>query len=324
MTWASLRRIARGTAFCLLSIQTAGGCKTGHVNPPVQFTSEDWSFHGAPGRKLSSDHYVLYTTHKAKPFVDSLPGFMESSWAAYEKVIPSQGGEHKCDSYLFGTRAQWERFSEEFSPARAETYKKIRSGGYSERGITASHYDSQRSTLSVLAHEGLHQYLEVTRGKEIPAWLNEGLACYFEMFDLDYDNRPIFRPEANTLRLPGLREAVLSKGLIPLKDILNTNAGLEVQKKSTHVRNYYSQEWALVLFLMRPAKHNPYSAGFHQLLAEVGTENMTRRARAIMAADTEGNMGFGEAVFRAYITDDLEGFQGAYESYIQDLVGMKG
>ena len=303
---------------------SAAGCKVGHTGPPVEFSSDDWAFHGAPGRKLTSDHYTLYTTHRTKDFVDLLPGFMETCWAAYEKLVPEQTPARHCDSYLFGTREQWERFSEEFSPARADTYKKIRSGGYSERGITVSHYDTQRSTLSVLAHEGLHQYLDVTRGHEIPAWLNEGLACYFESFELTSDSRPIFHPDKNTLRLPGLREAVLSKSLIPLRDILSTHAGLEVQKKSAHVRNYYSQEWALVVFLMRPARSNPYYSGFHQLLNEVGSESMVRRARALMAADTEGTMSFGEAVFRAYITDDLEAFEAAYQNFIHELLGLKG
>src|SRR5437016_510660 len=101
MISASRRRSAITTALCGLFLITAGGCKVGKTSQPVQFASEEWSFHGQAGSKLTSDHYVLYTTHRAKPFVDTLPGFMESCWSAYQKVVPCQNANHKCESYLF-------------------------------------------------------------------------------------------------------------------------------------------------------------------------------------------------------------------------------
>jgi len=314
---------ARVLGFAIPVLPLLAGCEKREAAPPVHFEREEWNYHGAKGSKLTSEHYSLRTTCMSKGFVDALPGFMESCWTAYEKLVPGKGTGKPCESYLFGTRRQWERFTEEFAPDRAETYKKIRSGGYSERGLTVSHYDTQRSTLSVLAHEGLHQYLDVTHGKDIPAWLNEGLACYFESFDLDADNRPAFQPERNSLRSPGLREALQGKSLIPLKEILGTHAGIEVQKRAAHVRNYYAQEWSLVVFLMRDDKGNSYRSGFRQLLDELGTEAMTRKARALMAADTNGDMSSGEAVFRAYVSDDLDGFQTEYEAYLYQFLDMK-
>ena len=44
---------------------------------------EAWSFASAEGVKLTSDHYILYTTCTSKPFVDALPGFLETCWHAY-------------------------------------------------------------------------------------------------------------------------------------------------------------------------------------------------------------------------------------------------
>ncbi len=307
-----------------IALTGASGCKSASAPPPVAFTSEDWSYQGAKGRKLTSDHYELFTTCKSKPFVDAMPGFMETCWSAYEKLISPFAPPKKCETYLFGSRRQWEQFTEEFAPARAAIYKRIRSGGYSERGLTVSHYDTQRSTLSVLAHEGLHQYLEVVRSREVPAWLNEGLACYFEAFELDAHNRPTFTPTKNSLRSPGLREALTGKNLIPLKEILGTHAGIEVQKKAVQVRNYYSQEWALIVMLMRPKKENSYHDAFQLLLAEMGTDTMLRKANAMMAADTEGGMTLGEAVFQAYLSDDLAGFQAEYEAYLHKLMDMDG
>jgi hypothetical protein len=291
---------------------------------PVVFKTEDWTYLGTPGKQLTSSHYVIYTTCKNERFVNALPTFLESCWDAYEKVIPTQHSlEKPLPTYFFGTRWHWERFTEEFTGPRAPTYKKIRSGGFSERGVTISHYSSQRASLSILAHEGLHQYLEVTRGINIPAWLNEGLACYFESFDVDTANHALFKPEKNTLRIPALREALAAQTLIPLREILSTNAGIAVQQNSTHVQNYYAQEWSLVLFLMDDSQSNLYRDAFRQLLNELGTEDMDRKARAYLAADTDARMSTGEAIFRAYLTEDIDGFEKQYHAYLHKLLDLK-
>jgi hypothetical protein len=312
---------------CVLGCRGGGLFGSGGRRVPerVEFTREDWSFGRAKGTKLTSEHYVLYTTCTSKPFVDAMPGFLEACWAAYAALLPSEAGpERRLETYLFKRRWYWERFTERFAPARARVYKHITSGGYSERGITVSHYSGRRGTLSVLAHEGLHQYLEVTHGKKIPAWLNEGLACYFEAFDLDpRTHRPIFKPETNSLRKRSLREALVHGGLIPLREILGTHAGIEVQKQPRHVRSYYAVEWSLVLFMMRPTEDNVYRDGFLELLRELGTESMARRARAFLAADTDGKMSYGEAVFRAHVTDDLDAFERAYEAYLHKLLKLE-
>jgi hypothetical protein len=296
------------------------------ASDPTSFTREDWSFARSKGAQLTSEHYVLRTTCTSKAFVDALPGFLEACWRAYGQLLPGAvTPDRKLEVYLFQSRQDWERFTEQFNPARAEVYKRIRSGGYSERGITVSHYSNQRAALSVLAHEGLHQYLSLTRGENIPPWLNEGLAACFEAFDIDSrTNRPIFKPETNYLRTGSLREALVAHSLIPLERILATHAGLEIQERVAHVRSYYAQVWSLVLFLNRTDQDNVYRDGFVQLLREVGTEAMDRRARAFIAADPEGRMSYGEAVFRAYVTDDLQTFQTRYEAYLHKLLGLQG
>ncbi len=297
------------------------GCSNSEGIEAVAFEREDWTYRGAAGARLTSTNYVIHTTCKSKPFVDALPGFLEACWQAYAELLPPINfPDKRMDTYLFQSRWHWERFTEEFTGPRADIYKQIRSGGYSERGVTVSHYGSRRSTLSILAHEGLHQYLEVTHGKPIPAWLNEGLACYFESFELDMENRPTFTPERNTLRTPALRDAFRRSGLQPVDQILATDAGQEIHKRSPEVLAYYAQTWSIVVFLMRSDRKNPYREGFRELLNELGTEQMERKARAYMAADTDGSMSYGEAIFRAYVTDDLEKFETDYRDWLPKLL----
>jgi hypothetical protein len=320
-----VRRTGRLAAWAVVvAASTATGCSEWQAPEPVDFKTEEWTYHGVAGSKLTSEHYVIYTTCKNKGFVNALPTFLESCWDGYAALLSVEKPlTEPLPTYFFGTRWQWDRFTEEFTGPRAATYKKIRSGGFSERGVTISHYASQRASLSILAHEGLHQFLEVTRGRNIPAWLNEGLACYFESFDVDSAGGARFTPERNTLRTPALREALAAKSLIPLREILATNAGVVVHQTSTQVQTYYAMEWALVLFLNRNSQRNLYRDAFRQLLDELGTDAMDRKARAYLAADTDARMSSGEAVFRAYITEDIDGFEKQFHAYLYDLLGMK-
>lgn len=307
-----------------LALPALVGCGSGIIErEPVKFTIEDWTYKGAPGQKVVSDHYEIMTTCQRKPFVSALPIFMETCYEEYRKVLPSNTQPiGRMPAYLFQRRREWERFTNDFTGPRAPTYRRIRRGGYSERGITVSFYTTQSATLSILAHEGLHQYLEATGRSQIPAWINEGLACYFEAFELDSRNRPSFVPLNNTLRRPSMREALSTETLIPLKEILGTHAGEAVHRESSHVRSYYAQEWSLVLFLLDSPATNRYAPGFKQLLEELGTENMNRKANAYLAADTEGKLSRGEAIFKAYITEDLEAFESDYRAYLHKILDL--
>lgn len=322
-----------GTAgiFVTAAVITTLACWTGCAQqnglfgpPPVSYEQKPWRFENSDGLELISRHYVLRTTFKDSDFVRALPAFLETCWDAYAQLLPATNEPAEpLQTYLFLERRDWEHFTEAFSPIRAPTYKLIRAGGYTERGVTASHHSgSKASTCSVLAHEGLHQYLDATHGKPIAAWLNEGLACYFEGFDLDAHNRPVFTPEKNFQRSGQLREAVVGGKAIPLSDILGTHAGIEVHKTSRHVRTCYAQWWALVLYLMQPPHKNPYHDAFRNMLRELGSEAMTRRTQAFLAADTDGRLTPGEAVFRAYISEDLERFQADYDRFVRELLQL--
>ena len=290
---------------------------------PVAVQRSEWAFHGRPGVELTTQHYLIRTTCKSPTLLKAIPDFLESCWTAYAELLPSQTQPSEpLKTYLFQNRSEWEAFTEDFSPARADVYKKIRSGGYSERGTTVSHYSSISATLSILAHEGFHQFLELTRGRNIPPWLNEGLACNFESFELDADNRPVFQPERNALRRGHLAEAMGRNRLIPLKEILETHAGEQVLKPSADVRGYYAQEWALVLFLRQSPLKNPYHDGFQELMRDLGTDAMARRAQSALTSDMLGKANNGEAVFRAYITTDYAKFEEDYKAFVRELLNI--
>ncbi len=292
--------------------------------PPVEFTRADWTFAGARGAEIVTPHYKVRTTCLDDRLLAALPEFLESCWSGYESIVPAarpSGDPALC--YLFQTRAQWEQFTRTFSPARARTYLLIRSGGYEERGVTVSHYDRMVTTFAVLAHEGLHQYLSVTRGGRLPAWVNEGLACYFEAYDLARSGRATFRPRDNLIRRNNLREASYNRQFFELKELLSTDAGRVVALPSARVRTYYAQAWSVVLFLLeRDPQTDPGAAGFRRLLDDLGSEHMVREARLAATRLGAPDMELGEAVFRAYVSDDLKHFQSRYEAFVAELLRL--
>lgn len=311
----------------MAAVMTAGGAWVGcaepvRARPEVESRQEAWTFRGVAGKELISAHYCVRTTCTNPRLLHDIPEFLETCWSAYSDLVPPKRDPASAAmTYLFQTRQQWEIFTREFSPAKAPTYLLIRSGGYEERGVTVSHYGRMVTTLSVLSHEGLHQFLSLTRGSPLPAWANEGLACYFEAFDLDDQGRPKFTPRNNLIRRNSLRDAYFRKDLFALPELLSTNAGRVVSLPTMKVRTYYGQTWSIVLMLLEADPKSKEGAGFRRLLADLGTEDMRRVAAEAAGKDVRGEE-FGERVFRAYVTDDLDGFQTRYEAYVKRLLGL--
>jgi hypothetical protein len=298
----------------------------------AQFTlsEEEWDFAPRTGRILTTDHFRIYTSIDDVELRTVLPLFAETAYLQYSALIyagkkgppPSAAGsDRKLTTYLLRNREEWERFSRRFFPQRYATYARISYGGYTEQDTAVVYYDRQRSyTLSVLAHEGLHQYLYNLAGPAIPAWLNEGLACYCEAFDVPGNDVPVFTPTHNTFRLNYLREALAGKTMIPLKDILATDAGRVIDQYQA--KPYYAQVWSLLVYL-RHGGNGRYAKGLERLLADlVGGQMATRASAARLGAPHPAEVSAGEAVFRAYITDDLEAFDRGWQAYVMKLVSF--
>jgi hypothetical protein len=172
-------------------------------------------------------------------------------------------------------------------------------------------------TLSLLAHEGVHQYLARCFGQPVPAWLNEGLACQFEAFNLR-QGRPVFVPRENFLRRNHLREGLSHHDMIPLERMLSTHAGDALVGRTGSSRLYYAQAWALVLLLREDDR---FKAGFARLLADAGTPRLALSVSAYRAATPDkAGRSDAEIAFRQYITDDLEAFARDYEEFCRNLV----
>ena len=298
-----------------------GGCSSAPATPDFQLERQPWSFRGSEGVHLITDHFDIYTTADDQKLVDYLPAYLETMHAHYASVAPPPGDSTKrLQTYLFVNERQWMAFTKQRFPGRNEFLTSVQVGGFSVKDMCVMRYIRPAAyTLAVIAHEGLHQYLGAHFSPRIPAWLNEGLACYHEAFDVR-PSGPVLQPLNNTFRLNGLRETLAGDGLLPFTELLAKHPGeVIIQSRSVVTRAYYAQAWALVAYLRHGARGR-YAERFETLMADYARGVMATRAGAAQAtAPDPAKVSFGEAVFRAYITDDLPAFEEDLYEFMERL-----
>jgi len=213
-----------------------------------------WADQGLEGREYTTPHYRLVSTLRDRSFEAGLPAFLEAMYGEYAKTMPpTAANPNRRQLFVFGCRSDWQRFVQRRYPARYHVYSLIRSGGFTEDGTAVVFFTDRASTLATLAHEGWHLYQAPEVTAAMPAWLNEALASYFESVDCSGPN-PVCTPMRNTFRINHLREAVQHNRLLPLRVLLNADAGqIHRQDNSALSQTYYAQLWALVTFLRHGA-----------------------------------------------------------------------
>lgn len=317
------RRTAVGARFlwwvgpALLLSFAVTGCTQRDERPTVEYEQSRWAFGRTPGYRLESEHYEVFTTVEEKNLIGCIPDTLEAAYAYYQTLVPAERPpREKMKVYLFATRPQWAGFTEKFTGSKAKIFLQVRNGGYTEGGVAAIQYVSHQTTFPILTHEGFHQYLFNCVSADVPAWLNEGLATLcegqrwagwrLESFDADY----------NPSRENDLVEALLANRLFPLRVLLETNAGKVVQGTTRGVVTYYSQVWALMLFL-REGAEGRYAPAFTRLLDDLGKPELEQKARAAFIWSEGKEYNVGEALFRAYISDDLNSFEQEFVAFMR-------
>jgi hypothetical protein len=280
---------------CLCLILTGavltGGCRhaaSERINPPGK---SDWAISEAARQRLatqprvlsvekwnddfgiviSTDHYRVFTTETDPLFLQRLPVFLEAAHGAYQDMLGYRlKYPKKLDLYHFATRKQWEVFTEQFTGSSWSVYKNINRGAYYLNGICVSYNIGRTETLSVLAHEGWHQFSRTYFKYALPSWLDEGLAMQFESFKAD-NGGYVFTPSRNINRLAALKISLQSYyrgqgGLFSMTELIGLNpAQVIIHKDQQLTGSYYAAVYALVRFL-REHDYGRYRKTFTNML----------------------------------------------------------
>ena len=342
--------VGRLRVICIIAIACLAGCKSHKIittetvpeglqtcaeaiqhlrdqNPPVLESVEVWENRYGPGLKLASAHYEVFTTLLEPSMLRRIPGFVESAYRAYNRQLPEPvETKSRFVIYLFAERRQWEDFTREFAGEQAEIFCRIKAGAYYHDGACVAYDIGNERTLSVIGHEGWHQFNDRHFKFRLPSWLDEGVAMLFEAHQAR-DGSFHFEPEKNEYRLDALKKTLDRDRMVPLEELIATTPGDVLATDQTDaVMAFYSQSYGLVRFLQE-ADSGRRLAIYRRLLADGlrGDWPLDEVSREI-AADRSiprnilWNHIVGLILFQEYIGDDFEPVEKEYLAFCRQIV----
>jgi hypothetical protein len=153
-------------------------------------------------------------------------------------------------------------------------------------------------TFAILQHEGFHQFAFRYMGINLPIWVNEGLAQYFE--DGIFVKKKLQLDLANARRIESVKAAVREGRDIDFDRMLSMSDdkwSSTLAASPTEASLLYDQAWSMVFFLAT-ARRGRYVKPFRRYLIAVanGTESM-------------------EAFHDAFKLEEVKPFQEAWRDY---------
>lgn len=174
-------------------------------------------------------------------------------------------------------------------------------GGSDVNYITLSVDGEEKDTFGTIFHEYVHFLVNNNFGKgEVPPWFNEGLAEYYQTFEIEADSKAkLGLPQFNHLEL------LKDNKLIPLETLLSvTNYSLK--QNGNHSRSiFYAQSWALIHYLQQTANGAKRDSMFNFLSAiikKVPLEKAFRDSFQMSFAEMEKEL-------RSYISKGTYNYQ---------------
>jgi hypothetical protein len=281
----------------------------------------------ASGEAIYTEHYRIYSTMRDRNLDQDLPGFMEAAHEQYQALtgLGALAPDDHFPIYVLGTRSEWASLTQHRFGSDTQITSQLRRGGYTVGGVCALWDIGYTATMSVAAHEGMHQFLYYQTDNRLPMWAEEGLCSIMEGHNV-YNHTVQFTPTENVHRYTDLRQVIVGSDWIDLVDLLPMTSRDAVQRLDGGV-GYYGQLWSLVLYIR---SEPTYRAGFERMLAdaaagqlgqavELSPQDMRRLGRLAR----EYNRYIGAAVFTHYITDDLETFERQWKAYARQLVDFR-
>ena len=288
------------------------------------------------GLTITTRHYEIYTTLSDPLILRRVPVFLDSVFRNYTTMLgKTTEPDYKFQVYFFRSRSQWEDFTSYWTGPHAVHFLKIKSGGYYFNGACVAYNLTRKSSFSVLAHEGWHQFSNELFKFHLPAWLDEGLATNFEAFHWE-NGRVVFDTRYNASRLYALRQTIIGDNLFSLSDLLVLDAGHVIAHSSryepdnTHsapkVAAYYAQLYALVRFL-REYNHGQYYQPVQQMLEDacLGRWPLDAQLKAeaiqrLRNPTRYWNAIVGLGIFQSYITKDLVTIESQYHDFCRQIL----
>jgi hypothetical protein len=251
-------------------------------------------------RVLDSDHYRIHTDLE-RAFTQDLARRLDSMYDEYVRRLsdfhPSEN--QRLEVYLFKSRSDYHAFTEDRLPNTGGMF--IPSKSALCAFLEGQGRDALRRTLQ---HEAFHQFAFFAISRDLPPWVNEGLA---ELFEEGLWTGQTFKlGQVPPRRLRELQAEMKARKLIPFKTLMamTPEEWAGGMKNTARGAVQYNQAWAMVHFLVYAADGNGAAIYRRRFI------DMLNRLHA--GAD-------GAAAFNAAFSDNLDGFQARFRDWAPTL-----
>lgn len=310
----------------------ASATPTPIVLPGEPISVERWSIGGLQGDLITTATHRIYTTLPEGRLRNEVPRFAEESVTHYRKMVTMLCDDvealppppEKLDTFLFGSRSDWETWTKRRLGRDAPLYLAIERGGYTYDAESVLFDIGRYDTLCMLAHEGWHQYTQSFFPHPLPVWLEEGLATFAEGHRFRRtDETPTFLPWRNLERFGQLRTASSRGRLIPLEDIFDFPPQAFVLRGEQALLTYYAQVWLLVHYLAEGG-NGRYREGLCQLVSDAASGRVA--SRLYDAKKTAGRRGVrpsravADSFISTYFDHDTHAFKAGYTEFLEEVV----
>ena len=226
------------------------------------------------------------TPEQARPYAEHMDRVFAEYQSRFKDFRSRRTG--KMPLYLFGTRAAYVQFM------ASRGIESTNSGGMFFVGMrgdglaTFTEGQSPTQTFSVLQHEGFHQFAFNYIGPDLPVWVNEGLAQYFEDGVLVKGHLELGLADKD--RIERVRQAIEKDEAVDFDALLTMSHeqwGRTLATQPEQAALNYAQSWSVVYFLVH-GNGGKYRGAFVDYLQSVsrGVESSRAFARAFGSNDT--------------------------------------
>ncbi len=263
----------RKLTLCLVIVLTAGCFIYGTcaIAAPLEGPGDEEDF-----RRFESRHYKVRTTLSRRE-AQYYARHMDIVFEAFRKRFAAAGYRgtihRKMPLYLLRTKAEYRRLLSWVDAVGVEHTDGMffKQSGY--EGLATYTHRTRHSlsrTMGTLQHEGFHQFAQAFYGYRLPAWVDEGVAQYFE--DGVIVNGDMYMRIVDGNRLRTVKKALREKTLLSFAKILkldSENWQSQVLRQGENARVAYAQVWSMVYFLLH-GRQGKYRAAFESYLKLVG------------------------------------------------------
>lgn len=230
-------------------------------------------------KTTTSRHYRLHhnlAPAEARGYAGHMDAVFEEYHRRFSHLHSAKGDDMSL--YLFRTQPQFVRYLASHG-IHAENTSGMFFVQPNFKGLATWTQDkSVTATVSVLQHEGFHQFAHRYYGSKLPVWINEGLAQYFE--DGIFINGRMKLGIAHSRRIETVRQALRRGATIGFNELINMTYEewkSRVISGDASASVLYAQSWSMVFFLIHGNKER-YRVAFDTYLNTVATGTPSRNA----------------------------------------------